>query len=88
MLTTRVSLISPKTVPWVLYADDTTLYKPITCETDLSDFQKDIDAIHNWFCANHLIAIYQQDQSHGHFYQEGPLSSHAALDEQPTHRKS
>ena len=33
----------------VLYADDTTLYKPITCEMDFSDFQKDIDAIHNWF---------------------------------------
>ena len=40
----------------VLYADDTALYKPITCETDLSDFQKDIDAIHNRFCANHLPA--------------------------------
>ena len=40
----------------VLYADDTTLYKPITCEMDFSDFQKDIDAIHNWFCVNHLTA--------------------------------
>ena len=35
---------------FVLNADDTTLYKPITCETDFPDFQKDIDAIHNWFC--------------------------------------
>jgi len=40
----------------VLYADDTTLYKPITCANDLSDFQKDIDSIHNWFVSNHLTA--------------------------------
>ena len=38
----------------VLYADDTTLFKPISAPEDLVDFQSDIDSIHSWFCLNHL----------------------------------
>ncbi len=40
----------------LLYADETTLYKPICCSSDLLDFQKDIVTIHNWFKSNHLTA--------------------------------
>ena len=36
----------------VLYADDTTLYKPLFQSSDLSDFQADI--INSWFCSNQL----------------------------------
>ena len=38
----------------VLYADDTTLYKPLSLSSDLSDFQADINTIHSWFINNHL----------------------------------
>ena len=31
----------------VLYADDTTFYKPLSQSSDLSDFQADINTIHN-----------------------------------------
>jgi hypothetical protein len=40
----------------VLYADDTTLYKPMSSDDDNTLFQSDIDAIHNWFIGNHLTA--------------------------------
>lgn len=40
----------------VLYADDTTLYKPLTHFDDLSDFQTDINTILSWFLNNHLSA--------------------------------
>lgn len=40
----------------VLYADDTTLYKPIIDSADLVSFQSDINTIHDWFCCNHLTA--------------------------------
>ena len=40
----------------VLYADDTTLYKPLSQPSDLSDFQADINTIHNWFSSNQLTA--------------------------------
>ena len=40
----------------VLYADDTTLFKPIVTPSDLVDFQSDINSIHDWFCLNHLTA--------------------------------
>ena len=40
----------------VLYADDTTLFKPIVTPSDLIDFQSDINSIHDWFCQNHLTA--------------------------------
>ena len=40
----------------VLYADDTTLYKPLSQSSDLSDFQADINTIHNWFSSNQLTA--------------------------------
>ena len=40
----------------VLYADDTTLYKPLSQPSDLSDFQADISTIHNWFSSNQLTA--------------------------------
>ena len=35
----------------VLYADDTTLSKPLSHSSDLSDFQADINIIHSWFIA-------------------------------------
>ena len=38
----------------VLYANDTTLYKPLSLSSDLSDFLADINTIHNWFINNHL----------------------------------
>ena len=41
---------------FVLYADDATLYKPISQSIDLSDFQSDINIIHNWFSSKHLTA--------------------------------
>ena len=40
----------------VLYTDDTTLYKPLSQPSDLSNFQADINAIHNWFSSNQLTA--------------------------------
>ena len=40
----------------VLYADDTTLYKPLSHSSDLADFQADINTIHSWFVSNHLSA--------------------------------
>lgn len=40
----------------VLYADDTTLYKPISSDEDVDQFQSDIDTIQNWFISNHLTA--------------------------------
>ena len=40
----------------VLYADDTTLYKPLSHSSDLADFQPDINTIHSWFVSNHLSA--------------------------------
>ena len=40
----------------VLFAEGTTLYKPIYQSIDLSDFQSDINIIHNWFSSNHLTA--------------------------------
>ena len=40
----------------VLYADDTTLYKPLSEPSDLSDFQVDINTIHNGFSSNQLTA--------------------------------
>ena len=40
----------------VLYANDTTLFKPIVAPSDLVDFQSDINSIHGWFCLNHLTA--------------------------------
>ena len=41
----------------VLYADDTTLYKPLSHSSDLADFQADINTIHSWFVSNHLSAM-------------------------------
>ena len=38
----------------VLYADDTTLYKPLSQPSDLSDFQADINTIHNWFSSTNI----------------------------------
>ena len=72
----------------VLCADDTTLYKPITCKTDLSYFQKDIDAIHNWFCSNHLTTNARKTKIMIISTKKDLFSSHATLDEQLTHRKS
>ena len=40
----------------VLYADDTTLEKPLSHSSDLVDFQADIITIHSWFVSNHLSA--------------------------------
>ena len=40
----------------VLYADDTTLYKPLSKPSDLSDFQVDINTIHNWLSSNQPTA--------------------------------
>ena len=40
----------------VLYADDITLYKPLSHSSDLADFQADINTIHSWFVSNHLSA--------------------------------
>ena len=40
----------------VLYADDTTLYKPLSQPSNLSDFQADINTIHNWFSSYQLTA--------------------------------
>jgi hypothetical protein len=40
----------------VLYADDTTLYKPISAPTDLNELQSDINVIDAWFSNNHLTA--------------------------------
>ena len=40
----------------VLFADDTTLYKPLSQSSDLSDFQADINVIHDWFNSNQLTA--------------------------------
>ena len=40
----------------VLYADDTTLYKPLVHADDVARFQDDIDTIHHWFTSNHLTA--------------------------------
>ena len=40
----------------VLYADDTTLYKPLIDDNDIASFQDDIDIIHRWFTSNHLTA--------------------------------
>ena len=40
----------------ILYADDTTLFKPISSPTDLVEFQSDINIIDAWFSNNHLTA--------------------------------
>lgn len=40
----------------VLYADDTTLYKPIKNHQDIINFQADINKIHEWFSFNFLQA--------------------------------
>ncbi len=40
----------------VLYADDTTLYKPINNINDIHSFQDDINKIFNWFTDNFLQA--------------------------------
>ena len=40
----------------VLYADDTTLYKPINCRHDFEAFQEDINKIYDWFTTNFLQA--------------------------------
>ena len=40
----------------VLYADDTTLYKPLSQPSYLSNFQADINTIHNCFSSNQLTA--------------------------------
>ena len=40
----------------VLYADDTTLFKPIVGPSVLVDFQSDFNSIHDWLCLNHLTA--------------------------------
>ena len=40
----------------VLYADDTTLYKPIHDDSDINSFQADIESIQQWFLSNHLTA--------------------------------
>ena len=40
----------------VLYADDTTLFKPVSAPSDLAELQSDIDIIHTWFSNNHLTA--------------------------------
>ncbi|XP_072051878.1 uncharacterized protein [Amphiura filiformis] len=40
----------------VLYADDTTLFKPISNDSAITSFQADIDTIHHWFSKNNLTA--------------------------------
>lgn len=40
----------------ILYADDSTLCKPINNPADVAAFQRDINAIHEWFSQNHLTA--------------------------------
>ena len=56
MLMTFSCVIFSNGCSFVLYADDTTLNKPISQSIDLSDFQSDINIIHNWFSSNHLTA--------------------------------
>ena len=52
------SLLTTTNSSLVLYADDTTLYrpKPLSQSSDLSDFQADINTNHNWFSSNQLTA--------------------------------
>ena len=45
-----------QTSPIILYANDTTLLKPISTPTDLAEFQSDIIIIDAWFSNNHLNA--------------------------------
>ena len=38
-----------------MYADDLLLFKPISCQQDLSSFQRDVNLISQWTLQNHLF---------------------------------
>ena len=88
VITTCVSLISPKTVPWysMLMTPPYTSQSPVK-RTSLTSRKTLILSI-TGFCVNHLTVSASKTKAMVIFYQERPLSSHAALDEQTIHRKS